>query len=80
MSRIRWQFTEGEISIIKTKHKKSQLYFALQLKHYANSMSFIEDKRAITPLLHEHINPYGVFVLDLNSRLAIKHPSLKEAA
>jgi len=40
----------------------------------------IEDKRAITPLLHEHINPYGVFVLDLNSRLAIKHPSLKEAA
>lgn len=43
MSRIRWQFTEEEISIIRTKHKKSQLYFALQLKHYANSMSFIED-------------------------------------
>jgi len=40
----------------------------------------IEDKRAITPLLHEHINPYGVFVLDLNSRIAIKHPALKEAA
>jgi hypothetical protein len=40
----------------------------------------IEDKRAITPLLHEHINPYGIFVLDLSSRLAINHPALKEAA
>jgi len=43
MSRIRWQFSEEEISIIRTKHKKSQLYFALQLKHYESSMSFIDD-------------------------------------
>ena len=40
----------------------------------------IEDKRAITPLLHEHINPYGLFIIDLNSRLAVKHPTLKLAA
>lgn len=40
----------------------------------------IEDKRAITPLLHEHINPYGIFILDLSSRLAINHPALREAA
>lgn len=40
----------------------------------------VEDKRAITPLLHEHINPYGIFILNLNERLAINHPLLKKAA
>lgn len=39
-----------------------------------------QDKRAITPLLHEHINPYGTFILDLEKRLALKRPHLKEAA
>jgi len=43
MSRIRWQFTEEELSLARTKYKKSQLYFALQLKHYEHSMEFIED-------------------------------------
>jgi TnpA family transposase len=28
-----------------------------------------EDKRAITPLIYEHINPYGLFFLDLSHRL-----------
>ena len=32
----------------------------------------VEDKRAISPLLTEHINPYGSFNLDLNKRLSIK--------
>jgi TnpA family transposase len=40
----------------------------------------LEDKRAVTPLLHEHINPYGIFLLNLDERLAIHHPILKEAA
>lgn len=31
-----------------------------------------EDKRALTPLLHAHINPYGLFPLDLTQRLGIK--------
>lgn len=31
-----------------------------------------EDKRAITPLIHAHINPYGLFPLDLNEALIIK--------
>jgi TnpA family transposase len=30
-----------------------------------------EDKRALTPLIHVHINPYGMFPLDLNKRLAV---------
>jgi TnpA family transposase len=25
----------------------------------------VEDRRALTPLLYEHINPYGLFTLDL---------------
>lgn len=28
-----------------------------------------EDMRALTPLIHSHINPYGLFPLDLNQRL-----------
>ena len=31
-----------------------------------------EDMRALTPLIHAHINPYGLFPLDLAQRLMIK--------
>ena len=31
-----------------------------------------EDKRALTPLIHSHINPYGLFPLDLSTRLEIE--------
>jgi len=34
-----------------------------------------EDYRALTPLIFNHINPYGTFILDMNERL-----SLQEAA
>jgi hypothetical protein len=30
-----------------------------------------EDRRALTPLFHTHINPYGVFELDLESPLLL---------
>jgi TnpA family transposase len=30
------------------------------------------DLRALTPLIYNHINPYGVFVLDMNQRLPLK--------
>lgn len=30
-----------------------------------------EDRRALTPLIHSHINPYGLFPLDMYKRLAI---------
>ena len=33
-----------------------------------------EDKRAISPLLQEHINPYGQIQLDMSKRLKIKNP------
>ena len=40
----------------------------------------IDEKKAITPLLYEHINPYGIFPLDLDIRLPINHPHYQEAA
>jgi hypothetical protein len=30
-----------------------------------------EDLRALTPLIWSHINPYGLFRLDMNERLQI---------
>ncbi|HDV5690335.1 TPA: Tn3 family transposase [Legionella pneumophila] len=32
-----------------------------------------EDKRALTPLIYEHVNPYGLFPLDLSTRLPDLH-------
>lgn len=37
-----------------------------------------EDKRALTPLIYEHVNPYGLFPLDLSTRLP--HLDYKVAA
>jgi len=37
---------------------------------WANAMN-AEDLRALTPLLYSHVNPYGVFNLDLSTRLPI---------
>lgn len=39
-------------------------------KHRLSALDF----RAITPLLYSHVNPYGSFRLDLNSRLPIDPP------
>ena len=33
-----------------------------------------EDKRALSPLIHAHINPYGLFPLDLKKRIRIMVP------
>jgi hypothetical protein len=31
-----------------------------------------DDLRALTPLIYSHVNPYGLFQLDLASRLSIE--------
>jgi hypothetical protein len=36
-----------------------------------------EDMKALSPLIHAHINPYGLFPLDLAHRLVIE--PLKQA-
>ncbi len=42
----------------------------LAKSHWQNCLT-LEDKRALTPLIHLHINPYGLFLLDMNKRLPI---------
>ena len=32
----------------------------------------VEDYRALSPLIYAHINPYGNFVLDMNSRIPLE--------
>jgi TnpA family transposase len=32
----------------------------------------LEDKRALTPLFHKHINQYGLFRLDMSERIKIE--------
>jgi hypothetical protein len=31
-----------------------------------------EDLRALTPLIYGHINPYGLFLLDMRARMPIE--------
>lgn len=37
-----------------------------------NSCCPTRDQSALTPLIWEHVNPYGRFELDMNSRLALQ--------
>jgi hypothetical protein len=37
-----------------------------------------EDMRALSPLFHGHINPYGFLLLDMNRRLNIEAHRYKE--
>ncbi len=32
----------------------------------------VEDFRALTPLIYHHVNPYGIFELDMAKRLSIE--------
>jgi len=32
-----------------------------------------EDLRALTPLIYSHINPYGIFELDMEERIPIDY-------
>ena len=34
-----------------------------------------EDFRALTPLIHAHVNPYGRFELDMETRLPLDEPA-----
>lgn len=37
------------------------------------NLLIVEDKRALTPLFHTHINPYGVLLLNMNLRINIEN-------
>lgn len=42
----------------------------LSRPHWRDQLS-PEDLRALTPLIWEHVNPYGTYQLDLDTRLAL---------
>jgi TnpA family transposase len=42
----------------------------LRLPKWENRLTY-EDKRALSPLIHAHVNPYGIFPLNMESRLSI---------
>ncbi len=43
----------------------------LSRPEWQNRMT-VEDYRALTPLIYQHVNPYGKFDLDMNERIPIK--------
>ena len=43
-------------------------------QHYLLEQLHADDRRALTPLFYEHVNPYGLFTLNLDQ------PSFLEAA
>ena len=45
--------------------------FEKELITTLNNKYYYEDKRGITPLIYSHINPYGVFELDMNKRILL---------
>lgn len=75
----------GEISSNHYKHQELSLLclhllllsivyintLLIQQIIYENKINYLtaEDKRALTPLIYEHINPYGIFPLDLSVRI-----------
>ncbi len=44
--------------------------FALGIRHQCQCWVY-PDYAALTPLIWEHVNPYGRFELDMNARLAL---------
>jgi len=42
----------------------------LSSSDWENKM-LVEDYRALTPLIYQHVNPYGNFELDMNERITI---------
>ena len=47
------------------------LQSVLSESHWSSQMT-TEDKRALNPLIYRHVNPYGIFPLDMNKRLKIE--------
>ncbi|MBT4735558.1 MAG: Tn3 family transposase, partial [Candidatus Marinimicrobia bacterium] len=41
--RVRWQYNEEQLALVKTKQRRNQLYYALQLKYYETHLTFCSD-------------------------------------
>lgn len=72
------QFGEQEISMLALHLLQISLVYinTLMLQEVLGEKEWLdslksEDRRGLSPLLYAHINPYGIFRLDLSERLAI---------
>ena len=70
---------EQELSVLALHLLQSSLVYINTLmiqdvlsESYWFSLMQKDDFRAITPLLHRHVNPYGKFTLDMNLRIPLK--------
>ena len=72
------QIAEQELSILSLHLLQSCLVYVntLMLQEVLSEQQWLnqmqkEDLRALTPLIYKHINPYGIFELDMGKRLGI---------
>lgn len=72
------QVEEQEIAILSLHLLQNCLVYinTLQIQHVLQEKNWLdimtpEDFRALSPLIYNHITPYGEFNVDLNQRLAI---------
>ena len=72
------EISEQELSILSLHLLQSSLVYintlmiqrVLESPEWRNKLT-IEDRRALSPLIYLHVNPYGTFRLDMNKRLVI---------
>lgn len=60
-----WTLDAADFRMVRNKTGPTRLGFSVCLKY------FELEARGLTPLVYSHINPYGTFKLDLNTRLAL---------
>ncbi|MER5321717.1 Tn3 family transposase [Streptosporangium roseum] len=63
-----WPLVEGDWKPIKNKSGATRLQAVLRDPDWAAKLTD-EDRRALSPLFWAHVNPYGRFRLDMDSRL-----------
>ena len=61
--------TRGHLSCYDTSKRRTEV--RLTFRRLAISLLLTLDFRALTPLVWEHVNPYGRYELDMDARLAL---------
>jgi hypothetical protein len=74
-----WTMKPREMDLVGAKNRDNCMVYIntlklqqlLALPQWDQRLS-TRDQSALTPLIWEHVNPYGRFELDMNSRLALQ--------
>ena len=70
---------DNQESVLHSEGRSPRFFMIQQILQQSDWLSRMtaEDKRAMSPLLTEHINPYGIFIVNFQERLALDHPPLR---